>query len=246
MIIFLRFCVFYWVFGQRIEIKSPKLPRIPNFILIRRKTTKRRRLHPTFVSVVTHQNDDYDVIPSNWRWSHQIFQQFEKISIHLIFLPSFTIIWLERTHYQKKTPRKRACFLAKQYLINWLSWQQEMTYVPFRNLKNTLDNCLKCDTSLVKISWTVFEIFSNRPPPPSPNRVEARKSDFAAFATLATLISLKFESQILQLFQPLPPRNHDIFLARKSDSATSATFAPLATLIPYIYICFVIRKHMEQ
>ena len=31
-----------------------------------------------FLAVTTHQNDDYDVIISNWRWCHQKFSKISK------------------------------------------------------------------------------------------------------------------------------------------------------------------------
>ena len=69
-----------------------------------------------------------------------------------------------------------SCFLANHSLINWLSWQQEIACLQFFVSKDTPDNYLKLDISLVKISWTVFEIFSKSPqmtilPLPSPIQI---------------------------------------------------------------------------
>ena len=44
--------------------------------------------------------------------------------------------------------------------MNWLPWQQWMTYRQSFNFKNFYTWLPKHDISLVKISWTVFEIFS--------------------------------------------------------------------------------------
>ena len=54
----------------------------------------------------------------------------------------------------------RSWFLAQHSLMNWLPWQQRMVYLPSFNFRNFYIYLLKSDISLVKISSTVFEIFS--------------------------------------------------------------------------------------
>ena len=87
--------------------------------------------------------------------------------------------------------------------------------------------------------YNLKHLYLSPPSPPPPtlpkfNRVKAIKSDFAAFATLqpcnlVTLISLKFESQILQLSQPLHRSQPWYLLSLK---VRFCNFCNLATLIP--------------
>ena len=78
-----------------------------------------------------------------------------------------------KTQYQFEILRKchfsflRLWFLAQHSLINWLLWQQWMTYLQCFNLKNFYKWLTKNDISLVEISWTVFEILSQNPQKPS-------------------------------------------------------------------------------
>ena len=53
----------------------------------------------------------------------------------------------------------RSWLLAQHSLMNWLPWQQWMFYLPSFNFKNCYIYLPKSDISLVKISWTVFEVF---------------------------------------------------------------------------------------
>ena len=50
----------------------------------------------------------------------------------------------------------RSWFLAQHSLINWLSWQQWMTYLQSFNFRNCDIWLPKSDISLAKICWTVF------------------------------------------------------------------------------------------
>ena len=69
-----------------------------------------------------HQNDDYDIILSNWRCRHQFFSNFTR------FLPivySYQVSALSDFN-QKKFGEFASLiiFLAKPSPINWLPWQQ--------------------------------------------------------------------------------------------------------------------------
>ena len=57
-------------------------------------------------------------------------------------------------------PSLRSWCLAQHSIMNWLPWQQWMIYLPSFNFINVCIYLPKSDISLVKISWTVFEIFS--------------------------------------------------------------------------------------
>ena len=54
-------------------------------------------------------------------------------------------------------------FLAQHSLMNWLPWQQWVVYFQSFNFKNFYIWLSKTDISLVKITWTVFEISSQNP-----------------------------------------------------------------------------------
>ena len=53
--------------------------------------------------------------------------------------------------------------IAQYSLMNWLLWQQWMTYLQSFNFKNVYIRLPKSDISLAKICWTVFEIFNQNP-----------------------------------------------------------------------------------
>ena len=78
-----------------------------------------------------------------------------------------------KRHYQFKILRKchfsslRSWFLAQHCLMNWLPWKQRMIYLQSSHLKNFYIWLPKNDISLVKISWTVFKIFSQNTRKPS-------------------------------------------------------------------------------
>ena len=66
----------------------------------------------------------------------------------------FAILW--KCHFSSL----KSWFLAQHSFMNWLPWQQWMVYLPSFNFKNFYIYLHKSNISLVKISWTVFEIFS--------------------------------------------------------------------------------------
>ena len=107
---FLRVSNGYCVFELRFEIRSLKLPLTPNFSLIHPKTKIQWRLSTSWVDAT-----------SKWRlWRHMFelemtsskFLKFHKISTHCIFLPSFSIIWLE-SEKNFETFASLIMFLAK-------------------------------------------------------------------------------------------------------------------------------------
>ena len=54
----------------------------------------------------------------------------------------------------------RSWFLAQHSFMNWLLWQQWLVYLQSFNFETFFIYLPKTGLSLVKISWTVFEIFS--------------------------------------------------------------------------------------
>ena len=78
--------------------------------------------------------------------------------------------------------------------------------------------------------YNLKHLYLSPPPPPSTlpkfNRIEAKMSDFAAFATLQPCnldIFKVWKVRFCNIFNLCTPRNLDTFQAWKSDSATSAT-----------------------
>ena len=139
--IFLTILCVLLSFWAKIWNQKPKIT--PNFILIHRKATKTSSYFSCCRDI------------SKWRlWRIQIendvvkfFSNLKRFLSIFILLPSFTIIWLEITHYQKKTVRKLAT------LIMFSS--QAIPMFCFAISKDTLDNCLECVTSLVKTTcWS--------------------------------------------------------------------------------------------
>ena len=69
-------------------------------------------------------------------------------------------------HYQFAILRKchfsssRSLFLSQHSLMNWLQWQEWVVYLQSFNFKNFYICLPNTDIGLVKISWTVLEIFS--------------------------------------------------------------------------------------
>ena len=61
----------------------------------------------------------------------------------------------------------RSWFLAQHFLKNWLPWKQWMTCLQLFNFRRYYGWLSKNDISLLKISWTVFEIFGQNPRKPS-------------------------------------------------------------------------------
>ena len=78
-----------------------------------------------------------------------------------------------KTQYQFEILRKchssslTSWFFTQHSTRNWLPWQQWVTYLQSFNFKNLYMWLPKNDISLVKISYTVFEIFSQNPRKPS-------------------------------------------------------------------------------
>ena len=84
--------------------------------------------------------------------------------------------------------------------------------------------------------YNLKHLYSSSPPPPPPlfpsligSKLKSRILQPLQPCNLVTLISLKFESQILQLFQPLHPSQPWYLLSLK---VRFCNFCNLATLIP--------------
>ena len=115
------------------------------------------------------------VILMSWqlrKWKVFIVLCFGWIKLKFGVRSNFTLLISNlnsETQYHFEIVRKchfsslRSWFLAQHYLMNWLPWQQWMTYLQYLNFKNFYIWLLKNDISLVKISWTVYEIFSQGP-----------------------------------------------------------------------------------
>ena len=84
----------YCIFESRFEIRSLKLTLTQNFSLIHPKWNKQWRFS-TFL--VIRRRDIKMMIMTSYFWIRNdvIFLKFYKIFTHRIFLPSFSIIWLE-------------------------------------------------------------------------------------------------------------------------------------------------------
>ena len=128
---FLKISNWYCVFELRSEIRGLKLLLTPSFSFIHPKIKKQWRFSTSLVAVTL-----------KWRlWRHtfqlemtsSIFSKFHKVSIHRVFLPSFSIIWLESENFGKFA--SLIMFLATYSPINWLPWQQWMTYSQAFNFK---------------------------------------------------------------------------------------------------------------
>ena len=117
----------------------------------------------------------------------------------------------------------RSWFLAQYSLMNWLPWQEWMTYLQSFNFKNFDIRLPKSDISLVKICWTVFEIFSQNPQKRSIFQLShfddvikstwrRRHQNFCQFVKIFThsissprFIVIWFEIDKLRGFAPPPP-----------------------------------------
>ena len=154
MVLFLRLWVRYWDFGQRFEIKSPKLPHMSNFILIDRQTAK------TW---------------SHFSWCRDTSKMTIMTSYHQIEDDIIKILAIWKDLYPSYIPTKF------HHHLTWNNSLSEDSPKKTCHFDNTSFNCLKCDTSLAKISWTIFEMFSNwlqfktlvfiSPPPPHASQV---------------------------------------------------------------------------
>ena len=126
-----------------------------------------------FNSNVWCHNRHFDVVTTKEVESGHCFFVFGWIKLKFAVKGNFRLNLNSKTQYQFEILRKshfsslRSLFLAQHSLTNWLSWQQWMTYLQPLNFKIFYTCFPKNDIGLVKINWTVFEIFSQNPRKPS-------------------------------------------------------------------------------
>ena len=96
----------------------------------------------------------FDLSQHQEKWN-EVFAVFLRIKIKFGVWGNFGLLISNLCSKLSNAPK-----VVNKYTTFFL-FHQKLTYLLL--LKHTVDNCLRNDISLVKITWTIFEIFSKNP-----------------------------------------------------------------------------------